>query len=176
MAFLTTVIKTTFASGKRSSQTVAIAIASIASSLVASPVLADGDLSARHARWEQRLRARVNSLLVYPLGSENRAGDVFVGFRVGENGKPANVVIRKTAGQPIFDRAAIRLVSSLGRIGPMPSSDGRPHEVILKLSYGEPYPTVREAMHLAKADREEQLLNERRNRAIVANGTKFATQ
>lgn len=176
MVFLTTVIKTTFAAGKRSSPAVAIAIASIASSLAASPVLADGDVSARHARWEQRLRARVNSLLVYPLGSENRAGDVFVGFRVGEDGRPTNVVIRKTSGQPIFDRAAVLLVSRLGWIGPMPSTDGRPHEVVLKLSYGDPYPAVREAMRLAKADREEQLQNERRNRAIVENGTKFATQ
>ena len=141
----------------------------------ASPLPAQSDVGARYAHWETRLRNRVYGLLFYPA-ADNAVGDVLVGFRVGRDGKPTNIVIHKASGYEIFDRAAVRLVSNLGRIGPIPSTTGAVDEVVLKLSYGDPSSTIAQSMRLAKTDREDQLATERQNRALVSTVTHLAVK
>ena len=58
-------------------------------------------------------------------------------------------------------------MSRLGRLGQIPK-DGNVQEVQLKLSYGEA------SKALVKADREERVANERRNRLIVSSATQVA--
>ena len=88
-------------------------------------------------RWETRLRARIAELHVVPdYAARDAACDVSVGFAIGTNGRPTNLTIRETTCQYDYDRAALRLVRQLGRIGAVPSADGNEHSVVLKLSYG----------------------------------------
>ncbi len=149
------------------------AVGSAALSLAA-PLYARDDVSTRYAKWEQRLRNRVDFLHTYPKGDENGAtGDVFVSFQIGQNGVPTDIVLSKSSGHAIFDRAATRLVSYLGWLGPVPSTKGNIDRVTLKLSYGDP-PTVAESERVAKADTAERLTNERRDLEIVSNTTELA--
>jgi TonB family protein len=148
----------------------------LALSAASSPALAGGDSPDRYDRWERQLRTRVNALHVYPEGAAKGAmGDVLVSFRIGDDGKPADIVIRQTSGQAIFDNAAVRLVAGLGKLGPVPASRGAIDRVTLKLSYGEPA-TLAEAKRMAKATAEERVANERRNRLIVSQAKELAAR
>ena len=140
----------------------------------ASPALAGSPEN--YDRWEQQLRNRVNALHVYPLGASKGAmGDVLVSFRIGSDGKPADIVIRQSSGEAMFDTAAVRLVAGLGKLGPVPASRGAVERVTLKLSYGEPA-TLAEAKRLAKATAEERAANERRNRLIASEARELAAR
>ena len=148
----------------------------LALSATGAPALAGADPSSRYDRWEQQLRNRVTALHTYPLGAEKGAmGDVLVSFRIGNDGKPADIVIRQTSGQAIFDNAAIRLVAGLGKLGPVPASRDSIDRVTLKLSYGEPA-TLAEAKRMVKATAEERIANERRNRLIVSQAKELAAR
>jgi TonB family protein len=151
-----------------------LTIAGAASLAVSSASVAQSDLVSRYSQWEGRLRHRVDELLFYPLAGNGAAGDVLVGFQVGADGKPLDIVIRKTSGEAIFDRAAVNLVSRLGRIGKVPSADGNVGEIILKLSYGDPSATFAQSMRLAKRDKEEELANARRDRVVISTATRVA--
>jgi TonB family protein len=151
-----------------------IALLGSASVAVASPVFAQTSVTARYARWENQLRSRVSELLYYPMAAGGAAGDVFVAFRIGDDGKPANIVVQSSSGRPVFDRAAVELVSRLGQLGPVPTSDGKVPEVVLKLSYGDPSATVAQSLQLARADNEERLANERRAKALISGATEVA--
>lgn len=147
--------------------------AALALSSASAPALAKSDVSDRYDHWEQTLRHRVNALHVYPHGAgEGAIGDVLVGFRIGDDGKPADITIRRSSGEAAFDAAAVQLVSSLGRLGPVPS-EGRVQEINLKLSYGDPVRSS-EGRKLAQADNEERAANERRNRLIVSRAQRMA--
>jgi TonB family protein len=146
----------------------------LASSTVAAPALARDDVSAQYDRWEHRLRSRVNALHVYPRAAEKGAtGDVLVRFRVGGDGKPADVTIVRTSGHAIFDAAAVRLVTRIGKLGPVPSATAPLETITIKLSYGEGS-TLAEDKRLARADAEERMTNDRRNRTIVARAERLA--
>lgn len=140
----------------------------------ASALIAGADTLSRFAQWNQQLRQRVDDLIVYPLGADpHSSGDVLVSFRIGRDGKPGDIAILKSSGHAIFDEAAARLVSGLGRIGPVPSD--RPiDEIVLKLSYGDPSPTVAESKRLARLDAQERLANDERNRSAISAGTEVA--
>jgi len=147
--------------------------AALALSSTSVPALAKSDQSVRYDQWEQKLRARVNALHVFPSDAKADAmGDVLVGFRIDADGKPADITIRRSSGEAAFDAAAVRLVSRLGRLGAVPA-EGQVNEIELKLSYGEPSRSG-QGQKLSKADREERLANERRNRLIVSNVTRVA--
>lgn len=136
--------------------------------------IAQSNVASRYAHWEQRLRERINDQLSYPQAANGVSGDVLVGFRVGPDGKPTDVVVRRSSGYDIFDRTAVRLVSRLGRLGTVPSANGGVDEIVLKLSYGDGASTAAGAIHVAKADRQEQLANEQRDRSLVTNLTRVA--
>jgi TonB family protein len=147
---------------------VSLFAALLALSGAASPAVAGGDSPDRYDRWEQQLRNRVNALHTYPLGAAKGAmGDVLVSFRIGGDGKPADITIRQSSGEAIFDNAAIRLVARLGKLGPVPASRVRVDRVTIKLSYGEPA-ALAEAKRMAKATADERVANERRNRRMVS--------
>ena len=137
-------------------------------------IAAQPDPASRYAKWEHQLRERVNAELAYPLGASGPSGDVFVVFRVGPDGKPAEVSVQRSSGNPIFDRAAINLVSHLGRIGAIPSAAGNLNQVVLKLSYGDGATSASQAIQVAKNDRVEQLENERHDRVLVTGGPRVA--
>lgn len=149
-------------------------IAAVASFANGSALWAQNDLIARYSHWEQRLRERVNDELSYPEAANGAAGDVLVGFRVGTDGKPTEVTVRQSSGNPIFDQAAIRLVSQLGRLGPVPTADPQVGDIVLKLSYGDLSSTAVESIQLGMADHREQLANQRRDRAVVSRSTRVA--
>jgi TonB family protein len=151
-----------------------LTIAAIASFANGSALWAQSDLMARYSHWEQRLRERVNEELSYPAAANGAAGDVLIGFRVGADGKPTEVTVRHSSGNPIFDQAAVRLVSHLGRLGPIPTADPQVGDIVLKLSYGDPSSTAVQSMQLGMADHREQLANERRDRAIISHSTRVA--
>ena len=151
-----------------------LAIFGVTSLAIASPVIAQSDLVSRYAHWEQRLRDRVNDMLSYPEGAGAAAGDVFVSFRVGANGKPSNIAVAQSSGNVIFDRAAVSLVSRLGNIGPVPSANPQVGRMVVKLSYGDPTSTVAASMRLARMDREEQLSNQQRDMALITASTRVA--
>lgn len=149
-------------------------IAALAACAIAAPVAAKDDGSTRYDQWEERLRNRVTALHVYPEGAEIGAmGDVTIGFRIGPDGAPQDIVIRRSSGHALFDSAAVRLVSRLGRLGPVPSANGAIERVVLKLSYGKPQ-SFAERRRLAKMDAEERAANERRNRLMVSTATRLA--
>jgi TonB family protein len=147
----------------------------VAAAVQSSAIRAQGDPAARYGHWEHHLRDRVNQELAYPIGgAPGASGDVFVAFRIGPDGKPADISVQRSSGNAMFDRAAVSLISRLGRLGAIPSADGTLARVVLKLSYGDGAQTVSEAVQVARADRQEQLANERRNRALVSVATRVA--
>ena len=146
----------------------------VAATIQPSTIRAQADPVSRYAKWEHRLRDRVNSDLSYPIGASGASGDVLVGFRVGPNGKPVDVAVRRSSGNAVLDRAAINLVSHLGRVGVIPSAGGNFDQVVLKLSYGDGAKTVFEAIQIAKSDRNEQIANERRDREVISGARRVA--
>ena len=136
--------------------------------------IAQSSVASRYAHWEQRLRDRVNDQLSYPQAANGVSGDVLIGFRIGADGKPTDVAVRKSSGYEIFDRAAVQLVSRLGRLGAVPSADRRVGDIVLKLSYGDGTSTAAGAVRVAEADRQEQLANQQRDRALVSTPTRVA--
>ena len=141
---------------------------------IASPVMAQSDPVSRYAHWEQKLRDRVNDMLSYPEGAGGAAGDVFVSFRVGAAGKPSDIAVAQSSGNPIFDKAAVVLVSRLGRIGQVPTANPQGGRIVVKLSYGDPTSTAAASMRLARRDREEQLSNRRRDLSLISASTRVA--
>ena len=146
----------------------------VAAAMQSSAIGAQTDPVSRFEQWEGHLRDHVNAELTYPIGAAGASGDVFVAFRVGPNGKPTDVSVQNSSGLAIFDQAAVYLVSHLGRVGPIPSASGKLDRVILKISYGEGARTMSEAIQVATRDRQEQLVNERRDRALVSSTTQVA--
>lgn len=146
----------------------------IASILQPSAIRAQADPISRYSQWEHRLRDRVNAELAYPMAASGASGDVFVSFSVGTDGKPADIALQRSSGNAILDRAAIDLVSRLGRVGAIPSATRNMNQVILKLSYGDGAQTASEAIQVGKNDRKEQLANERRDRALISTATRVA--
>lgn len=146
----------------------------VAGSIATAPALGLGDVSPNYDRWEERLRSRINALHVYPKGAEKGAiGDVLVRFRIGGGGKPEEITIVNSSGHAIFDSAAVRLVADLGRLGAVPSPNGRVETVTLKLSYGEGS-SLAEDKRLAREDARERTANDRRNRLIVSRADRLA--
>jgi TonB family protein len=151
-----------------------IAALLLVSTAIGSPVLALGDTSAHYDRWEERLRSRVDALHVYPKGAEKGAkGDVLVRFRIGGDGRPADITVIRSSGHAIFDSAAVRLVARLGRLGAVPSANAVAESITLKLSYGEGS-SLAEDKRLARQDSDERMANERRNRLIVSRAERLA--
>jgi TonB family protein len=128
----------------------------------------------RYSKWEDRLRDRVNDELSYPIAAGRASGDVLVGFTIGADGRPAGISIRQSSGNPIFDAAALRVISRLGRMGPVPTAGGQVNEIVLKLSYGDGAATAAQAIQVAKADWQERRSNEARDRALVSQPTQVA--
>lgn len=141
---------------------------------IASPVIAQSDLVSRYAHWEHKLRDRVNDMLSYPEGAGGAAGDVLVSFRVGADGKPSDIAVAQSSGNPIFDKAALSLVSRLGQIGPVPSVNPQVGRIVVKLSYGDPTSTAAASMRLAREDRKEQLSNQQRDVTLISASTRVA--
>ena len=141
---------------------------------IASPVKAQNDVVSRYAHWEQNLRDRVNDMLIYPEGAGRAVGDVLVSFRIGTDGKPSDISLAQSSGNSIFDKAAVGLVSRLGRIGPVPSVNPELNRIVVKLSYGDPTVTDAAWTRLARRDREEQLSNQHRNVSLISAPTRVA--
>lgn len=128
---------------------------------------ASGELVDRYNGWERQLRNRVERLHHVPAAAQQIPPcAVVVRFHAAE-GRPRGATIAGSSCAPSFERRALKLVRSLGRVGPVPSAGGRDHAVSLKLSYG--------SLHDRKADRRlsedlhgEARARSNRNMAIIA--------
>jgi hypothetical protein len=128
---------------------------------------APNDVQQQYERWERRLRARIAELHVVPVSAkQDRACDVVVSFAVGRDERPSDAAIRTSSCAPFYDRAAYRLVHSLGRVGRVPSMSGNGHRVMLKLSYGSA-PSAAADRSLTDALEAERQSRSRRNVEIV---------
>lgn len=132
-------------------------------------------VGAQYERWELRLRSRIAELHVVPeYAAKDAACDVSVSFAVGTDGRPTAPAIRETACPSYYDRAALRLVRHLGRIGAVPSADGNEHAVVLKLSYGVA-PTAAADRQLTDSLEEERRHYASRNLRIVTTSLRTAS-
>ncbi len=125
------------------------------------------DVQRQYERWERRLGARVTELHVVPAAAKmDPACDVIISFAIDHSQRPTDVAIRKSSCQPFHDRAALRLVRSLGRVGRVPSLTGEDHRVLLKLTYGQA-PTAAADRELSNELEAERQASSRRNLEIV---------
>ncbi len=133
-----------------------------------SAIPAAADVPQQYERWERRLRGRITDLQVVPGSAKlDPACDVVVSFAIGRNGRSAGAAIRNSSCKPFHDRAALRVVRELGRVGRVPSISGKDHRVVVKLSYGNA-PTAAADRSLADALEAERLAYARRNLEIVS--------
>lgn len=140
----------------------------ILSGFLASAHPSTGDVQEQYLRWERRLRAKVSELHLIPASAAGiPACDVTIGFAISADGRPADPTIRQSSCKAYYDRAALRLVKQLGRIGRVPSIAGNSHAVSLKLSYGVA-PTAAADRQLSDALAAERLEHEGRNRKMVS--------
>jgi len=133
-----------------------------------SVIHAAADVQQQFERWERRLRARIIELHVVPAAAKiDPPCDVVISFAIGRNRRPADAAIRNSSCKPFYDRAALRVVSQLGRVGRVPSMIGKDHRVLLKLSYGQA-PTAVADRGLVEGLAAERQLHSRRNLEIVS--------
>jgi hypothetical protein len=136
---------------------------------------AANDVQQRYERWERRLRARVADLHVFPASAKpGPACDVVISFAVGRDERPSDPAIRTSSCSPFYDRAAYRLVRSLGRVGRVPSMSGNEHRVVLKLTYGSA-PSAIADRDLTAALKAEGQAHSRRNIEIVTTAAHQAS-
>lgn len=125
------------------------------------------DVERDYERWERCLRAKVSALHDFPAGADkHEISEVVVSFSIGKDGRPTDAVVRKSSGNPTYDRAARHVVRRLGRIGPIPAMTGQDRRVLLKLSYGFA-PTATADRQLAGALDAERQFHSRRNLEMV---------
>jgi TonB family protein len=128
-----------------------------------------GDVRLQYERWERRLRDKIAERHIFPGGADrNAVGDVVIRFAIGPDGRPVDPVIQQSSGNPVFDRAAQRVVRLLGPVGPVPSLAGTDHGVAVKLSYGKPASQGAER-RLAHALEAERKSYDRRNLQLVTS-------
>lgn len=146
--------------------------AAILSVLMTAAATAPGasDVAQRFERWESGLRSRVESLHMVPAGAQQVSPcDVTVGFGVNCSGTATDARILESSCSRFFERKAVSLVQQLGRVGPVPSLDGRDRRVSLKLTYGS-RPDATADRELDNELEEERATFARRNLATVAAG------
>ena len=132
-------------------------------------------VGARFESWEQRIRSRIAELHVVPeYAAKDDACDVSISFAIGKDGRPTAPTIRETSCPSYYDRAALRLVRHLGRVGAVPSADGNDHAVVLKLSYGVP-PTAAADRQLNESLEKERSHYADRNLRIVTTPLRTAS-
>jgi len=143
---------------------------------VADPSVTRGanDVRQQYERWERRLRARIADLHVVPVSAKAEpACDVIIRFAVGRNERASDAAIRSSSCRPFYNRAAFRLVRSLGRVGRVPSLSGNEHHVMLKLTYGIA-PSAAADRSLTQALEAERQVHSRRNVEIVTTAANQA--
>lgn len=82
------------------------------------------------ARWSDRVTRQLDRSLRYPaapFGRSEPSGLVKVRFQCSEDGRPATVTLGRTSGARSLDREAIRAVTNIKSLHPMPE-DMRPDQ------------------------------------------------
>ena len=75
--------------------------------------------------WSQNIAQQLDRHLVYPraFGSADYPeGTVSVRFSCGDDGKPASVVLIKGSGNRLIDRAAVRAITRIETLHPLPAA------------------------------------------------------
>jgi hypothetical protein len=132
------------------------------------------DVQQQYERWERQLRARILRLHVVPVSADrDLACDVVIDFAVSKDERPSDTAIRTSSCSPFYDRAAYRLVRSLGRVGRVPAMAGNGYRVVLKLTYGS-VPSTAGDRSLTEALEAERQVHSRRNVKIVTTAANQA--
>lgn len=103
------------------------------------------------AEWTERLDGLLEQELVYPTPNYDREPDrgiVRVKFNCSESGRPDKVTILKSSGHASLDRAAIRAVSRLASLHPLPTGfkPDQKYEAILVFASSSTDPALRTSM------------------------------
>jgi len=88
--------------------------------------------------WVDVVEQRIDENLRYPELAARRGetGSAFVTFTRGVDGQPTNVVLSKSSGSGLLDRAALRTVKALGALPSLPGGYGDDQPVTVSLNYG----------------------------------------
>ena len=88
--------------------------------------------------WVDVVEQRIDQNLRYPELAARRGetGSASVTFTRGVDGQPTNVVLSKSSGSGLLDRAALRTVKALGALPSMPGGYGDDQPVTVALNYG----------------------------------------
>ncbi len=103
------------------------AIAALAAA-IASPVLAQDAAPVTLAAWSARVEKALSHTITYPTrvaGREVGSGVVRVRFSCSESGRPDRVSLYQSSHDPELDRLAVRAVSRMATLHPLP--DGMTH-------------------------------------------------
>lgn len=75
------------------------------------------------AEWSKRMQTELERNLVYPVafGGQRLDGVVRVKFNCSDNGRPDKVTLLKSSGSTLTDRAAMRAVSKMASLHPLPT-------------------------------------------------------
>ena len=77
------------------------------------------------AVWSQQIAQQLDRRLVYPRAighADHPEGTVSVRFSCGDDGKPASVVVFRSSGNRLIDRAAVRAIAQMDTLHPMPAA------------------------------------------------------
>ena len=77
------------------------------------------------AVWSQQIAQQLDRRLVYPRAigrADHPEGTVSVRFSCGDDGKPASVVVFRSSGNRLIDRAAVRAIAQMDTLRPMPAA------------------------------------------------------
>ena len=77
-------------------------------------------------RYLKKLLARIHRKKHYPYRARRRheEGEVLVSFVIGQAGEISNIRVSRSSGHPILDKAAIKTVTRVGPMSPLPAELG----------------------------------------------------
>jgi TonB family protein len=107
----------------------------------APPIVVTGSpRAAALADWSQRVGQNITSKMRIPyrLGRTHAPdGLVEVGFTTDDNGNPANVTVARKSGDSRTDAAAVRAISGMGTLHPLPEGMNRNQAFRAQLAFLE---------------------------------------
>lgn len=102
----------------------------------AAPSLSTGNRNGLLAAWGARIRMAVERQKHYPRAAGGATGKAVVEIRVVSDGHVRQSFLRKSAGHPALDHAALAAVRAVGRFPAAPEGlDPGPHEFSFQMSF-----------------------------------------
>lgn len=139
-----------------------IAAAALAAGLLAVPVIAHTAGPAPGApvtlvAWAQRVGLTLDTQMTRfraPLGRERPSGVVRIKFNCSDSGKPGDVSVYRSSGNPWLDRAALQAVQRVATLHPLPDGMSHSQRYVATLLFAN---SDEEYAHAIAKIRDEQL-------------------